>query len=286
MKEYKNNYIKNKSKLTEVFDSKTIKALQFSVLKEFKRFCEENNLKYFLSYGTLIGAVRHQGFIPWDDDIDVQMFRSDYDKFISLYKSNSFYTLENKTDKNYPYPFMKFCSKNTLCIEDGFKKYFNMGMNIDVFPIDYLSKDSKEKDKQIKKVKKLIKLNHFKHAVDSPSTLIKSNFLTTTVLTILKPFVYPFSYALINSRINKIASLGNKNKSTLVAGLNWGIGYKLIVESKEYQEIVNRQFESEFFSCPKGSDNILNVQYNDYMKLPEKDKQKPHHDFKCYLIEN
>ena len=121
-----------------------IKTLELDLLINFDKFCKENNLIYFIAYGTLLGAIRHGGFIPWDDDIDIQMPRTDYEKFLTLrdkYES-SFYGNVIKTlgDKGYPFPFTKIENKNTLVIEHKMTTKIKTGVWVDIFPMDGLPK--------------------------------------------------------------------------------------------------------------------------------------------------
>ena len=95
------------------------KQIQIQILSEIKIFCEKNGLNYYLAYGTLLGAVRHQGFIPWDDDIDIVMPRIDYLKFEKLFKHDRFEFLSISKDATYPYHFGKVLDKNTILVEQG-----------------------------------------------------------------------------------------------------------------------------------------------------------------------
>ena len=115
------------------------------ILDEIVRICDENKLNYFLIGGTLLGAVRHKGFIPWDDDLDIAMPRKDYDKFLNIAKKqiNNNYILEyNKTNRKYWLPFAKVRLKNTLYVENTIKNYeTNKEIWVDIFPIDNVKKD-------------------------------------------------------------------------------------------------------------------------------------------------
>lgn len=118
-----------------------IKTEELRVLVEFRDFCDMHHLKYSLAFGTLLGAVRHHGFIPWDDDIDVMMLREDYEKLIQLYPDNFHNTrlLAYKKDPSYIYPFMKIISTKTYVEEARTQKSAmvkNLGVWIDIFPVD------------------------------------------------------------------------------------------------------------------------------------------------------
>lgn len=118
-----------------------IKKEELRILIAFRNFCDERNLKYVLAYGTLLGAVRHKGFIPWDNDIDVMMLREDYEKLIKLYPENleDTWLLSYRKDPDYIYPFTKIVSKRTYVREENTQEklaYKKMGIWIDIFPVD------------------------------------------------------------------------------------------------------------------------------------------------------
>ena len=129
-----------------------IQLEEVEILKEFIKFANENNLKYYLSGGTMIGAVRHQGFIPWDDDIDIAMPRPDYDRLINLAKTKKISEeLEIKSLElgNLAYPFVKIINKNIDIVS---KSAEDKNLWIDIFPIDAVPSDYEEQKKLIKKV--------------------------------------------------------------------------------------------------------------------------------------
>ena len=126
---------------------KEVWAVELDILSELQRVCEKYNLKFFADAGTLLGAVRHKGFIPWDDDIDVCMFRNDYDKLVSIaddefkapYKFQCFYT-----EKGYYRGHAQIRNTNTTCIlksELGKNIQFNQGIFLDVFVLDGVTND-------------------------------------------------------------------------------------------------------------------------------------------------
>ena len=136
-----------------------LKIVQSEILKILKIFdekCKENNLKYYIFYGTLLGAVRHKGFIPWDDDIDITMPREDYEKFISLYRDEFFrgYYLDGYNCSRYESysPVFRINSKNVLLRRDKGNKEHWIGAFISIFPMDGLPIDVKERNKHIRKL--------------------------------------------------------------------------------------------------------------------------------------
>ncbi len=132
------------------------KQLLLQLLDKFVEVCVQNNLKYYLAYGTVLGAIRHKGIIPWDDDIDIQMPREDYLKLQQLPKSvfgDEFQLSTWSNTPNYPYDFLKLEKLNTTLIERLTKKVYIGGVYIDIFPLDGLASDKIEQQNQKTKIK-------------------------------------------------------------------------------------------------------------------------------------
>ena len=124
-----------------------IKKVQLDILIYVDKICKDNNIKYSLAYGTLIGAIRHKGFIPWDDDIDIVLKRSEYERLLEvLYKDdNSKYMIFSMKDEGYFYPYAKVGDLDTIIREKNWPDIQNLGVNIDVFPVDYVP-EGKERE--------------------------------------------------------------------------------------------------------------------------------------------
>ena len=133
-----------------------IKSVELEILKYVHDFCEKNDIKYFINYGTLIGAVRHKGFIPWDDDIDICMFRKDYEKFIELFSKDDgkYKILSLESSDKYYNNFIKVIDSKTKIEDERNYKTYDSGIFIDIFPMDFFD--------DLSLVEKTYKLESFK----------------------------------------------------------------------------------------------------------------------------
>ena len=133
-----------------------IKSVELEILKYVHEFCEKNDIKYFINYGTLIGAVRHKGFIPWDDDIDICMFRKDYEKFIELFSKDEgkYKILSLESSDKYYNNFIKVIDSKTKIEDERNYKTYDSGIFIDIFPMDFFD--------DLSLVEKTYKLESFK----------------------------------------------------------------------------------------------------------------------------
>lgn len=250
------------------------KKIQIQILKEIKVFCEKNGLNYYLAYGTLLGAVRHQGFIPWDDDIDIVMPRIDYLKFEKLFKHDRFEFLSINKDSAYPYHFGKVMDKNTILLDDSTSSY-NIGVNIDVFPIDGLPNSE---------IRKKIHC-YFIWFLQNIATLklmkfIKKRGVVKNVILIILKFVFiPFSLYTVLKAINNYAMKYSMEKSSKYL-LEGSYKNREVVCAYIFQNKVDVIFENESYSAPIGMNLWLMQLYGNYMKMPPMEKRISTHNYK------
>lgn len=251
-----------------------IKKEALNVLLAVVEYCVENNLKYFLTYGTLIGAIRHKGFIPWDDDIDIMMPREDYNKFLVGFGNDSFKVVDYN-NKYYVHSFAKAYSIKTLKIEPvKFSHQLGIGVDVDIFPIDLYSSEKEFENACLFWKKQKDKFNK--------AVYIKSRYPILTVLRKVR------SYFLNPNKIVK--SIGEWAENSTKKAKN-PIGYFTMTEVSEeareyplevFKEAIDWPFENYTFKVPKGYDVVLKRIYGDYMKLPPKEKQITHHSYRAY----
>ena len=256
-----------------------IKQIEIDILKYIDKVCRDNNINYTVIGGTLIGAVRHLGFIPWDDDIDIALRREDYNRLKELFKDNDKYTfLDADNASDYYYPYGKIVDKNTKLIENGFKEIEQMGVYIDVFPLDQV-----KRNKCKFKIKYLRFLLNLKNCGVYESKYESNEQLKYKLSRLIKPFI---NTRKINNRIINISQKGNDKNYKYEGMISIGNGQtKYIFEKQMYDEYIDLPFEQIQIMSVKDYDKYLRQIFGDYMKLPPKDQQVPKHNFKAYYRE-
>jgi lipopolysaccharide cholinephosphotransferase len=262
-----------------------VQLVQLSIAKEIKRICDENNIEYFLDSGTLLGAVRHKGFIPWDDDMDIGMTRENYDKFIEVAKtklSGEYFLQTWETDKNYPMPFAKIRKNNTLFVEDNFENAkIHQGIYVDIFPYDYFP-SSKRRQKRFWRKKNflsamlLMKCKSVKFK-SNQNTFLKF-ILKLAMFTFIKFIVCFYTKEHIVNKYSKLVCKYEEKGSGLVYEQTqcYTFGHWVIPEEC-ISGNVKMKFEDTYFSCPKNYDSYLTKIYGDYMTPPPEDKRSCGH---------
>ncbi|WP_291950307.1 phosphorylcholine transferase LicD [Campylobacter sp.] len=244
-----------------------------NLLEYFDSFCKKHNIIYSLGGGTLIGAVRHKGFIPWDDDIDIYMHYDEYDKFVKYWKDTDNIIFSNLYDKDFKhfYEFAKLYDTNYL-IED-FQHQIHP-IFIDIFIYDFVPDDFNLIYKTSKKLKFLKKLTRSFVKRSNEFAFMKNfflyfaNILDKQVMRFLKKWRLKYT----NENCKNIALfISEYTKST-----------HFIMPKEYFNDIVNLSFEGRKFPCMNGYDEHLKKYYGDYMKLPPENSRISHHTFKCY----
>lgn len=254
-----------------------LKLIQLEILKDIHSFCNKHDIVYFLAYGSLIGAVRHKGYIPWDDDIDICMPRPDYERFIRLYNSEIYklYCIEKESDCLIPYA--KVGDSKTLLIENANFCIKDIGVNIDIFPIDGFPHDKVMAIKHYNKIKRLRNILTVKKVRLSSKRSIYRNFLLGT----LKILFFIFSYRFILYKLMSLMKKYDYSTSTWAADLNWGDSRR-IISRQTFDRLKLAKFEKESFYIPIEYAIWLKCIYGDFMSLPPVEKRITHHDFIAY----
>lgn len=254
-------------------DLREIQLEELNLLLKFDKFCKENNLKYYLCGGTLLGAIRHKGFIPWDDDIDVAMPRPDYDKMISIVKTQQTeLEVEALELDNSTLPFAKLINKD-IWIKSTYLRSSNLYLWIDIFPIDGLP-DSVDSSKQIyQKVKRLIQL----HMLSQAKAGEGKSLLKKVIKLIASPLLRMYGGSRLGNHLKDLASIYKYESSSWVGVIAWGLGgIGERISKNEAEASVLVEFEGKAFPAFGCWETYLRGLYGNYMELPPEDKRITH----------
>ena len=250
-----------------------LKQVELDLFRAFIDVCDKLNLKYYLLGGTLLGAVRHGGFIPWDDDIDVGMLREDYEIFVEKGQAllpKEYFIQTFKTDPDYPANYAKIRNSNTTFLETAARNCnINHGVFIDVFPLDTYPAD--------KKVQK-----RFSFKTQLMTLRVSSAFyrpdrvrpLKMKVVNALLSIIYPSYQRAVRARERLYTAF---KSGELIANHSGAWGVKEIVPAEWYGEGTLLTFEGLTVRAPARYEQWLTQVYGDYMKLPPVEKQVTHH---------
>lgn len=253
------------------------KDIQLEILKVVHYFCEEHDIKYYLTYGTLLGAIRHKGYIPWDDDIDICMVRDDYEKFMGIFNSeqNRYKFVSYETDKNFLYTFGKVIDTNTKLIEDS-KINYNLGINIDIFPIDGIDNDIFLLKKQ-SLLRKFINIKTINYSR-------KRSFIKNLILAFGKISLCIIPTRIFIEKMIKNSKLHSYEKSQQVCCVVMGTESNKPFPKDYFNKRKLVEFENNYFYVPTEYDGYLRSMFGNYMKLPPKEQQVTHHVFEAYKM--
>ena len=253
-----------------------LRVVQLDILQNVHNFCIAHDIKYTLAYGTLLGAVRHGGYIPWDDDIDIAMLRPDYERFMQEYNDEVYKFTECRLDKDVHIGFGKVEDTRTLVIEGGNTK--NLGVTIDVFPIDDLCNTYEDSVKYFKS----FKWNWLIRKAKYRELSIVKTLSKKIAVGLLKVVCLPFSVHSLTLK-NVERALKNRNNASKYVGLICDVNVYTseVMERSIWSEYQPISFEGKTFIAIKDSNRYLTCLYGDYMKLPPKEQQVPKHDFEA-----
>lgn len=265
-----------------------IKQRSFEVLQAVAAVCHEHGLRYSLTGGTLLGAVRHQGFIPWDDDIDIMMPRPDYDRFLQIVSSGdcgfNLYSMElNGSD--YWYLFAKACHRNTLLEERGVRRTnVKLGVYVDIFPVDGAGNNYR-----VAKLRTMLfKVLHGLKVTSNWNGFRRSK-LRKWYYEPLRYICYLLSKLLGGKRLDKMIDRFLRSKSyenhRFAGRLVGDFGAKEIMPKALFEKTCKLSFEGQEFTAVADYDAFLSGIYGNYMELPPLRKQVTHHEFDAYWVD-
>lgn len=261
-------------------------AISLEILRTVADICEAQNLRYALIYGTLIGAIRHHDYIPWDDDVDIMMPRPDYDKLLAYLDDHiseypNLKVFNRQTCKDYPYMITRI-SDDRYVIEMENEKPYGMGVFIDIYPYDGLGVTKEEAVRYGLKGDRLSSLcyqasrDHF--AMETTTSPLRK-LLKFPVYLIAKLCGKDF----FQKKLEKLARVKDYDTSEYVGCVIWlSWGEKDIFPRKWFDETIIMPFGKYSFRVPKEYDAVLRHEYGDYMQLPPEKDRIGHHFYKVY----
>ncbi len=252
------------------------KKIMIELLEYFDKVCRENDIKYSLIGGSLIGAIRHKGIIPWDDDIDVILLKSEYLKLIQILENmndSRYKLLTINNCRGYNFPFPKLVDKRTFVVEprllNQIKEY---GIFIDIFSYSNTSNSEKIRIKDFKKIK-LLNSMMSRTKLDFKDDGFKQNFLRLNKNILSKIIGYRNIIKFLNNIYNKY-----NNVDTDYVVSNWPVYNinKEVQKSKNIIEYTDVEFENMKIMIFKNYDEILRTTFGNYMQLPPENQRKAH----------
>lgn len=259
-----------------------LKEIELGLLEQFDSFCAENNIRYFLSHGTLLGAVRYKKFIPWDDDVDLLVPREDYDRLIAIFQDSERYKLFSvERNPAYRYPFAKLCDMSTRKEEFHYNNGVDLGVDLDIFPLDAWNDDLHKARKEARRISRnMFGLGLSK--LDKPDSL---NPLKRAVKGVVMAFAKMLGSRYFIQNILKEACKEEQHGKNYLGCKVWCIyGERGIIPAEAFAETIDMEFEGKKYPVPKGYDTYLTCLYGDYLPEPPKEKQKTHHAFHAYRV--
>lgn len=261
-----------------------IKNIQVDILVKVHEFCQQKGIRYYMGYGTLLGAVRHKGYIPWDDDIDIGMPRPDYDRFISTFNGNykELSVIAPELDWSFTAPYANVYDNRTILNEGMRRTELGIGIKIDVFPIDGVPDDYNDYVYLRKNLHKLLEIIGYKqYGFKGFLELIRRPKSFIAVSWLMFPYVFT-SVSTIQRKIRKMATQFDFSSSQYVDKITFQNKPLTRLPRAVYEEFVDMEFEGHVLKGLRNYDAHLKAIYGDYMQLPPIEQRVQHHGFKAF----
>ena len=269
----------------------TMKEVQqgaLDILKKIDEVCKEQNWKYCLAYGTLIGAIRHKGFIPWDDDIDIMMPRDDYNHLVQYFVDHKdelkpFEILNKDTNKKYPYMISRISDSRYMLDVDNEEPY-GIGLFVDVYPLDGAGNSVEEYTKRKNQSSRYASLCF----LSTRKTIKRENTASFFKYMLKFPAFFLAKFLGRDFFMRKLDGIEKKcdyENSKYIGCMIWASddGVRGIFPKEWFDEMIDVEFEGRLFKAPKEFDKVLSHGYGKYMELPPENKRIAHHYYDAYL---
>lgn len=256
-----------------------IKEVELGVMDYIHNLCQKENINYSLAYGTLLGAVRHKGYIPWDDDVDISLKRDEYDKLYQavLRDNDPIYKVVSwKNDARYPYPFYRVYDARTVYENNYIENDIDLGICVDVFPFDYYADVNKE----------MVKLDTYRRlSVYTLYGIHSKNAGLKNIIRYLLVLVFRLTRVRTwNKKMNDLSMQAKDNDSIDYLMENKKTSTKF--EKTLLDKVMDSSFEDRIYKIPEASHQILSAIYgDDFMEIPPVEKRVKHDDFVAYIKE-
>ena len=262
------------------------KPYLIGILNHVDSFCRKNDIKYSLGYGSLIGAIRHKGFIPWDDDIDIIMTRGNYDRFIELHAKNTHeeerYRVRKGQDIANHLHAVVSDEATKVFFQEGTtdNKFYHGGVWVDLFPLDDCSDESNYDIKW----ERINKLRRYQMLAEMGALPGCSNY-KRVIRNILHLFLSPFS-GFIGKHLNKTMMDENGCETDYFASFSVWYWKQKLIPKKLFDNYIDVEFEGGTYYALSGYDKYLRDLYGNYMQFPPESQRVPKHNYKAYVITN
>lgn len=267
---------------------KEIQDVSLEILKKVTDICDKIGCRYSLVYGTLIGAIRHKGYIPWDDDVDIMMPRSDYETLLNYLYSPEvniapLAVFNRETNKKYIYGITRICDTRYEIFTENMPDC-GMGIFIDVYPYDGLGSDYNDALDRLTRSSQYMKdivLSVVKR-LDVPRSNNWKGKLSYTFSWLQHHLLGPSHYYKKQEEVFK--GLSGYNSSKYVGPLAWFFAKpeRVLFEKDLFDDLIKVPFGKYMFYVPRDYDKLLSQEYGDYMQLPPVEKRIYHHQYKAY----
>ena len=244
------------------------KEICVDILQSLHNFCERNHITYFLDCGTLIGCIRHGGFIPWDDDIDILMPRKDFEKLVSTYDEDGFTLFHYKKQPDFFYQYAKLSKNGTILDEVELPDIEGLGINIDIFVMDGMPDN--------------LVLRRFHQ--DFLAFMSKYRAFMTRARQALPPIAFLFRWRWVDYFLDYLGRKYPPDETKYCGNIIATTIRHKEIPRECFEYAIIKPFEGREFKIPVGYHEYLTRMYGDYMKLPPEEKRTSKHHFDAYIL--